>query len=553
MQFNGAYESFAGKGQRVLGFAYIFLTSSDYPEDFSFIKVEESRNFPLDGFNFLALTSLIDPPKHGVKKAVAALKTAGVQVVMVTGDHPLTAKSIARKIGLIEGETSEMAAIRLQVSVDNVPEEEYDAIVIHGDSIDKFNVSDWDHIFSKKEIVFARTSPKQKLEIVSRAQDKGHIVGVSGDGVNDAPALKKADLGISMNLTGSDVSKEAAAMILLDDNFATIVIGIEQGRLLFANLKKSIRYTLTHIMPEVLAFLFFIILAIPLPISSLLILFVDLASELCPALSFAWEPAEKNLMLVPPRKILIKSKNKQKKFRERDEDLVKTSDSNHIPMPLPLSRTLTNIDLMVDASLDLKNASDAPVPRSIFYTPSSFRKFVSKLDVTERMTSKKKEKALSKKSEVIDIEKSPTSYFPAKNNSNCTLFLKKYYRICVAFLRRHYILNQTGESLVDSELLVWSYFQGGIFVTLGCFGAYLYQLFEQSVPFDMLYNSALTYFKDGAPGFLLTDGSWADANTQLSILASIQSAYYAGIVIGQWFTLFIVKHRYAYPFGRDLF
>ena len=148
-------------------------------------------------------------------------------------------------------DTKEMVAKKKKRPIESVQENEYHAIVIHGESIDTLREEDWDRIFSKEEIIFARTSPKHKLEIVKRCQDRGHIVGVTGDGVNDSPALKKADLGIAMNISGSDVSKEAAAMILLDDNFASIISGIEQGRLIFANLKKSIRYTLTHIMPEV--------------------------------------------------------------------------------------------------------------------------------------------------------------------------------------------------------------------------------------------------------------------------------------------------------------
>lgn len=139
---------------------------------------------------------------------------------------------------------------------------------------------DWERILNKDEIIFARTSPKHKLQIVKRCQERGHIVGVTGDGVNDAPALKKADLGISMNISGSDVSKEAAAMILLDDNFASTVHGIAQGRLIFKNLKKSIRYTITHIMPEVIANLLLVVANLPLPLFALQIILIDLGFEI---------------------------------------------------------------------------------------------------------------------------------------------------------------------------------------------------------------------------------------------------------------------------------
>ena len=169
---------------------------------------------------------------------------------MVTGDHPLTAEAIGRKINLMLQDTKEIVARKRGCSLADVPEKDVNAIVIHGEKIDSLVEADWDTIFSKEEIIFARTSPKHKLTIVKHAQALGHIVGVTGDGVNDSPALKKADLGIAMNISGSDVSKEAAAMILVDDNFASCVNGIEEGRLIFQNLKKSIRYTVTHTMPQ---------------------------------------------------------------------------------------------------------------------------------------------------------------------------------------------------------------------------------------------------------------------------------------------------------------
>lgn len=196
------------------------------------------------------MVSLEDPPKHGVREAIGRCREAGIKVMMVTGDHPLTAEAIGRKINLMVQDTKEMIAKRRSCALEKVNETDVNAIVIHGESIDSLKDDDWDRIFSKDEIIFARTSPKHKLLIVKRAQSIGHIVGVTGDGVNDSPALKKADLGISMNISGSDVSKEAAAMILIDDNFASTVNGIEEGRLIFQNLKKSIRYTLTHLMPE---------------------------------------------------------------------------------------------------------------------------------------------------------------------------------------------------------------------------------------------------------------------------------------------------------------
>ncbi|CEJ89667.1 hypothetical protein VHEMI05495 [[Torrubiella] hemipterigena] len=300
--YDATYEHMASLGHRVLGFAEMFLPADQYPEDFAFDKKE--KNYPLGDFIFTGLASLQDPPKHGVREAIGRCRSAGIKVIMVTGDHPLTAEAIGRKINLMLGETKEMVAKRKNKKVEDVGENEYDAVVIHGERIDSLTDAEWDNIFWKDEIIFARTSPKHKLEIVRRAQSMGHIVGVTGDGVNDSPALKKADLGIAMNMSGSDVSKEAASMILLDDNFASIIRGIEEGRLIFVNLKKSIQYTITHSTPEVIPNLLYVIVPIPLPLSAILILVIDLGFELIAALSFAWDPPEtaEGLMKLPPRK-----------------------------------------------------------------------------------------------------------------------------------------------------------------------------------------------------------------------------------------------------------
>jgi len=300
--YDETYEHMASLGHRVLGFAELLLPGDKYPEDFVFDK--KAKNYPLGDFVFVGLASLQDPPKHGVREAIGRCRAAGVKVMMVTGDHPLTAEAIGRKINLMISETKPMVAKRTGRPLDQIREDEYKAIVVHGEQIDSLTDVQWDNIFWKDEIIFARTSPKHKLEIVRRAQSMGHIVGVTGDGVNDSPALKKADLGIAMNKSGSDVSKEAASMILLDDNFASTVRGIEEGRLIFVNLKKSIKYTISHSTPEVIPNLLYVIVPIPLPLSAILILVIDLGFELFAALSFAWDPPETpdGLMKLPPRK-----------------------------------------------------------------------------------------------------------------------------------------------------------------------------------------------------------------------------------------------------------
>eukprot|EP00475_Leptophrys_vorax_P045386 TRINITY_DN9399_c1_g1_i1.p1 TRINITY_DN9399_c1_g1~~TRINITY_DN9399_c1_g1_i1.p1 ORF type:complete len:957 (+),score=325.90 TRINITY_DN9399_c1_g1_i1:346-2871(+) len=300
--FEEAYETMASLGQRVLAFAFKPL-SADFSRDSKFTL--DPPVFPSEELVFLGLVGLMDPPKDRVADAIKSCKTAQIQVMMVTGDHPFTAEAIARKVGLITGDTIEQAAERLGKPVDEVKYDEYQAVVVHGDKIDTMTNAEWEAVLRKKEVVFARTSPIHKLEIVARCQAMGHTVAVTGDGVNDSPALKKADLGISMGISGADISKEVAGMILLDDNFATIVDGIMEGRLIFINLKKTIAYILTHIVAELWPFLLYIAGGLPLPLGSLQILMIDLGTEIPPALSFSWEPAEADIMTTPPRRQVI--------------------------------------------------------------------------------------------------------------------------------------------------------------------------------------------------------------------------------------------------------
>ncbi|KII89378.1 hypothetical protein PLICRDRAFT_109244 [Plicaturopsis crispa FD-325 SS-3] len=300
--YDEAYDYMASRGHRVIAAAQALLPQDTYGEDYAFSKKE--GEYPSTNYCFVGLVSLEDPPKHGVREAIGALRLAGIKVMMVTGDHPKTAEAIARKINLILGDTRETLSARTNRNIEDIYEDEVNAVVVHGDDIDRLEGWQWDQIFAKQEIVFARTSPKHKLEIVKRAQALGHIVGVTGDGVNDSPALKKADLGIAMNISGSDVSKEAANMILLDDNFASTVKGVAEGRQIFVNLKRSIQYTLSHSTPEVIPQLLYVVVPVPLPLPAILILVIDLGFELFVALSFAWDKpeTEDGLMRMSPRK-----------------------------------------------------------------------------------------------------------------------------------------------------------------------------------------------------------------------------------------------------------
>mgnify|MGYP002044392033 FL=1 len=239
--FNAAYMELGGLGERVLGFCDFMLDEEEFPVGFPFDPDEV--NFPIEGLRFAGLMSMIDPPRAAVPDAVNKCRSAGIKVIMVTGDHPITAAAIAKSVGIIsEGnETVEDIANRLNIPVEEVNPREAHAAVVHGGELKDLGSEQLDDILLyHNEIVFARTSPTQKLQIVEGCQRMGAIVAVTGDGVNDSPALKKADIGVAMGIAGSDVSKQAADMILLDDNFASIVTGVEEGRLIFDNLKKSI-------------------------------------------------------------------------------------------------------------------------------------------------------------------------------------------------------------------------------------------------------------------------------------------------------------------------
>uniref|UniRef100_A0A8D0QKE0 Sodium/potassium-transporting ATPase subunit alpha n=1 Tax=Sus scrofa TaxID=9823 RepID=A0A8D0QKE0_PIG len=299
--FQDAYLELGGLGERVLGFCFLNLPNT-YAKGFKFNTDE--INFPMENLCFVGLISMIDPPRAAVPDAVSKCRSAGIKVIMVTGDHPITAKAIAKGVGIIsEGsEIAEDIAARLKIPVDQVNARDVKAIVVHGSDLKNMNSEQLDEILQNhNEIVFARTSPQQKLIIVEGCQRLGAIVAVTGDGVNDSPALKKADIGIAMGIAGSDVSKQAADMILLDDNFASIVTGVEEGRLIFDNLKKSIAYTLTSNIPEITPFLLFIILGIPLPLGTITILCIDLGTDMVPAISLAYESAESDIMKRAPR------------------------------------------------------------------------------------------------------------------------------------------------------------------------------------------------------------------------------------------------------------
>ncbi|PVD27594.1 hypothetical protein C0Q70_12758 [Pomacea canaliculata] len=301
--FSAAYLELGGLGERVLGFCDLYLPTEQFPPGFNFDP--EGPNFPITGLRFVGLLSMIDPPRAAVPDAVSRCRSAGIKVIMVTGDHPITAKAIAKSVGIIseDSKTVEDIAAERGIPMEEVDRRNARAAVIHGGDLRNMSPAQIDDVLrNHSEIVFARTSPQQKLLIVEGCQRLGQIVAVTGDGVNDSLLSRKLTLvRIAMGIAGSDVSKQAADMVLLDDNFASIVTGVEEGRIIFDNLKKTIAYTLTSNMPELIPFLMYIVLNIPLPLGTIPMLCIDLGTDMLPAISLAYETAESDIMKRSPR------------------------------------------------------------------------------------------------------------------------------------------------------------------------------------------------------------------------------------------------------------
>jgi P-type Ca2+ transporter type 2C len=265
-------DEYATSGLRVLAIALRTIpdTLSDYRPD----TVERD-------LTFLGLVAMMDPPRTEVAEAVMKCHSASIRIIMITGDYGLTAESIARRIGIITGEKTR---------------------IITGQDLDTMSDADLQEAFLS-EVIFARVAPEQKLRVVTVLQEMGHVVAVTGDGVNDAPALKKADIGIAMGVAGTDVAKEAADMVLTDDNFASIVNAVEEGRAVYANIKKFTSYIFTSNTPEAVPFICFAFswARIPLALNVMEILSIDLGTDMVPALALGTEPPELGVMKKPPR------------------------------------------------------------------------------------------------------------------------------------------------------------------------------------------------------------------------------------------------------------
>ena len=264
-------DAFAREGLRVLAMAQREIA----PQEQQFSSEETERDLV-----FVGLMAMMDPPRDEVATAVEECRTAGIDIIMITGDYGLTAESIARRIGIVQGDS---------------------ARIVTGNDLNDMSDEDLTTALAERNILFARVSPEHKMRIAMALKSMDHIVAMTGDGVNDAPALKVADIGVAMGISGTDVAKEAADMILTDDNFASIVHAIEEGRAVYDNIRRFVSYIFTSNIPELLPFLLMVIFRIPLALTIMQILAIDLGTDMIPALALGTEAPEPGIMKRPPR------------------------------------------------------------------------------------------------------------------------------------------------------------------------------------------------------------------------------------------------------------
>jgi Ca2+-transporting ATPase len=274
-------ENMAKEGLRNIAVAY--KEEKELPGEINEEEFEKN-------FIFLGIFGMLDPPREEVKEAIRLCKDAGIDVVMITGDHKLTAETIAKELNLLGDENN---------------------AVLTGVDLEKMNEAELSRLAEKIKI-YARVSPEHKMKIVTALKSKGHVVAMTGDGINDAPALKMADIGIAMGITGTEITKESADVVLADDNFATIVNAVKEGRRIFDNIRKYLVYLLRCNIAEILFMLVSTLLGLPLPLTAVQLLWVNLTTDGLPALALGVEPAEEDVMKRKPRSL------KESVFTKRD-------------------------------------------------------------------------------------------------------------------------------------------------------------------------------------------------------------------------------------------
>lgn len=597
--FERSYKNLAGHGYRSLGMAYKRLSGNELSiqadgkiseEDIKAYldKIKRSQNNDDDpddekqgirGCTWIGMIALYDPPKEGVKEAIEKCQDAGIRVIMVTGDHPLTAASIARQVGILksklrtnhskhritstvspgnpnpnsntsvapnpnafiaEGDQPEVNPVALEegntattnIDLNEDEEERDDELVVTGDQLDKIPEAAWSNcILRAPYLVIARALPRHKLDLVKRLQAIGHIVAVTGDGVNDAPALRIAHLGISMNKTASDLSKDVASLVILDDRFATIVEGIHQGRLIFENLKKSVQYLLSHIQAVALGLFVFVVVAGPLTISPLLVMVIDLLTDVPPAVAFAFEPPELDLMLQAPR--------------------------IRLP-PMPAKDQSICCEMLLNAPPPTAPATSDPE------TPAADQQTANLLEHQDQ-TAQPDQTTQTNLTIVpaTGISQSPRIATTPGIGGNANLVadgqkkdkkrFMQYVTWPLGIIYRIYHDPVRGESLVDWPVIRAAFGESGLFIAAGAFGAWLLGLVFARVPLGHVWNTGRIYYMKNSPPLALTNGTFATGPEQVTIEQRLTTGFFMAIMICQYHNVFMTKHRYRPPLGWDLF
>ncbi|KAK0396058.1 hypothetical protein QR680_001548 [Steinernema hermaphroditum] len=305
IDFEETYISYANEGNTCIAFA---MAEFEAPVCTRF---SAANSFPSKNWCFLGMAAMYDPPREEISTTVAKAIRAGIKVFMVTGDHPSSAEALCRQMEIpgISSAPSDEPKINPENSekdsgICESPSAEFkeELTIVHGNALETLTSEQWDLLLQKQYIIFARTKPTHKVMIIEECQARNLVVAATGDGVLDAPALKKADIGLAMEEIGAIFAKEAADIVLMQNDLANIVGGIEEGRLLFENIKKTIAYVLAHIIPELCPVLMTSIIGFPLGLNSLQVITIDLLTEIPPSLALIYEKAEEDLMRRAPRK-----------------------------------------------------------------------------------------------------------------------------------------------------------------------------------------------------------------------------------------------------------